>query len=94
MKLGEIEINPLAAESLGVRSLCTHVVTPDISILFDPSVALAKRYNLEPHPTEYLALKRTLSNIFQVATDSDILSISHYHFDHVRPGFDNNLSRR
>jgi predicted metallo-beta-lactamase superfamily hydrolase len=97
MKLGEIEINPLAAESLGVRSLCTHVVTPDISILFDPSVALAKRYNLEPHPTEYLALTRSLGNIFRVAAESDIMSISHYHFDHVRPGFENslyNLSKR
>ena len=97
MRLGDIEINPLAAESLGTRSMCTHVVTPDISILFDPSAALAKRYNLEPHPTEYLALKRFLGDIFRVASDSDILSISHYHFDHVRPGFENslyNLSKR
>ena len=63
MRLGEIEITPLAAESLGTRSLCTHVVTPDVSILFDPSVALAKRYNLEPHPTEYLALRNSLGTI-------------------------------
>ncbi|MFX1604714.1 MAG: hypothetical protein ACFFDD_02295 [Promethearchaeota archaeon] len=91
MKLEDIEITPLAAESLGARSLCTHVVTPDISILLDPSVALAKRYNLEPHPTEYLALKNALATIKRIAADSDVLSISHYHFDHVRPGFDNQL---
>lgn len=91
MRLGDIEITPLAAESLGTRSLCTHVVTPDISILFDPSVALAKRYNLEPHPTEYLALNNSLGTIIKVAAESDILSVSHYHYDHVRPGFENRL---
>jgi predicted metallo-beta-lactamase superfamily hydrolase len=91
MRLGRIEITPLAAESLGSRSLCTHVVTPDISILFDPSAALARRYNLDPHPTEYLTLKNSLDTIANVAADSDILSISHYHYDHVRPGFENRL---
>jgi predicted metallo-beta-lactamase superfamily hydrolase len=91
MKLGDIEITPLAAESLGTRSMCTHVATPDISILLDPSVALAKRYNLEPHPTEFLALTNSLGKIRKVATESDILSISHYHYDHVRPGFENHL---
>jgi len=97
MKLGDIEINPLAAESLGTRSLCTRVVTPDVSILFDPSAALAKRYNLEPHPDEYIALRNSLDLIFEAANRSEVLSISHYHFDHLRPGFDNttyNLSKR
>ncbi|MFW9788486.1 MAG: hypothetical protein ACFFE1_12460 [Candidatus Thorarchaeota archaeon] len=91
MKLGEIDIIPLAAESLGTRSLCTHVITPDLSILFDPSAALAKRYGLEPHPTEYQALKTSLDKINMAAANSNVLSISHYHYDHVRPGFDNKL---
>ena len=97
MKLGDIEITPLAAESLGTRSLCTNIVTPDINILLDPSAALAKRYNLEPHPIEYLALENSLVTIKNVASVADILSVSHYHYDHVRPGFDNqryNLSSR
>ncbi|NHI88499.1 MAG: hypothetical protein EAX87_03190 [Candidatus Thorarchaeota archaeon] len=91
MKIGEIEITPLAAESLGTRSLCTHVSTPDVSILFDPSAALAKRFKLEPHPTEYIALKKSLQAITKTAAESDILSLSHYHYDHVRPGFENCL---
>ena len=97
MKRGDIKITPLAAESLGTRSLCTRVVTPDVSILFDPSAALAKRYNLEPHPDEYIALRKSLDSIFAAASKSDILSISHYHYDHVRPGFENplyNLSKK
>jgi predicted metallo-beta-lactamase superfamily hydrolase len=91
MNLDDIEVTPLASESLGTRSLCTQILTPDISILLDPSAALARRYNLEPHPTEYLALKNSLITIKKVADESDILSISHYHYDHVRPGFENQL---
>ncbi|MHA1943002.1 MAG: hypothetical protein ACW96M_01270, partial [Candidatus Thorarchaeota archaeon] len=91
MNLGDIRITPLAAESLGTRSLCTEIVTPDIHILLDPSAALAKRFNLEPHPIEYLALKKSLDAIKSSAKSADALSISHYHYDHIRPGFANQL---
>jgi predicted metallo-beta-lactamase superfamily hydrolase len=91
MNIDEIEVFPLAAESLGVRSLCTLVRTPDVSILFDPSAALAKRYSLEPHPSEYLALRSSLERIRSAVDAADIVSISHYHYDHIRPGFTNYL---
>ncbi len=97
MKIDDIEIVPIAAESLGVRSLCTFIRTPDISILLDPSAALARRSGLEPHPLEYGRLIQCLEEIKVRAEEADILSISHYHYDHVRPGFLNclyNLSTR
>jgi predicted metallo-beta-lactamase superfamily hydrolase len=97
MELGSIKITPLAAESMGTRSLCTEVITPDIHLVLDPSAALAKRHNLEPHPLEYRTLKSQLSEIRRSVSMADALSISHYHFDHVRPGFMNclyNLSTR
>jgi predicted metallo-beta-lactamase superfamily hydrolase len=91
MNIDEIEVSPLAAESLGTRSLCTLVRTPDISVLFDPSAALARRYGLEPHPVEYSALRNSLERIRAATEEVDIISISHYHYDHVRPGFTNCL---
>ena len=97
MNIDDIEIVPIASESLGVRSLCTFIRTPDISILLDPSAALAKRSSLEPHPLEYRQLQQSLEVIRARAEEADILSISHYHYDHVRPGFRNclyNLSTR
>ncbi len=87
MILGEMEITPLAAESMGVRSLCTRVTTPDLSIVLDPSAAVSTRYQLEPHPLEYELLLRFLESIFVSARKADLLSVSHYHYDHVRPGF-------
>ncbi len=97
MQLGEIEIEPLAAESLGVRSFCTLVKTPDIRLVLDPSAALAMRERLEPHPIEYQILIKSLERIFVESRKADVLSISHYHYDHVRPGFTDfryNLSSR
>ncbi|MHA2385076.1 MAG: MBL fold metallo-hydrolase [Candidatus Thorarchaeota archaeon] len=97
MQLGDIEIEPLAAESLGVRSFCTLVKTPDIRVVLDPSAALAMRERLEPHPIEYQTLMKSLERIFVESKKADVLSISHYHYDHVRPGFTDfryNLSSR
>ncbi|MBD3406678.1 MAG: hypothetical protein GF411_11235 [Candidatus Lokiarchaeota archaeon] len=87
MNIGDIEIVPIASESMGVRSFCTRIGTPDLSILLDPSAALSKRYRLEPHPQEYRMLESKLQQIFVEARRADLISISHYHFDHVRPGF-------
>jgi predicted metallo-beta-lactamase superfamily hydrolase len=78
LKIGEIEITPIAGESMGVRSMCTMIQTPSVSILLDPSAALAFRQGNEPHPLDHDA-----SRI------ADVLTVSHYHFDHVRPGFTN-----
>ena len=89
MKIGEIEIKALAAESMGVRSLCNFVTTPDVSILFDPSAALAFRPPHDPHPEEYRALEAALDSIRKHAKVADVLSVSHYHFDHIRPGITN-----
>jgi predicted metallo-beta-lactamase superfamily hydrolase len=89
LKFGSVEVIPIAAESIGVRSLCTKVKTPDITIILDPSAALAKRHGLEPHPFEYQKLLEVLDTIFVESRKASILSISHYHYDHVRPGFTN-----
>ncbi|MHA2240428.1 MAG: MBL fold metallo-hydrolase [Candidatus Thorarchaeota archaeon] len=85
--IGEMEVIPLAAESMGVRSMCTSINTPDLKIVLDPSAALSMRYQLEPHPQEYRSLQQSLEDIFVAVRKADIISISHYHFDHVRPGF-------
>ncbi len=97
MRIGEIDLVPIASESLGVRSLCTMVSTPDVKLLLDPSAALAMREGREPHPREYHRLMKTLEQILVEARRADVLSVSHYHYDHVRPGFTNlryNLSSR
>jgi len=83
--LKKIKVIPLAAESFGVRSMCTLAETPDLKLLIDPGVSLGPRFAILPHPIEYKALKNCRERIIPAAEDVDILAISHYHFDHYTP---------
>jgi predicted metallo-beta-lactamase superfamily hydrolase len=86
--LKKIKIIPLAEESLGVRSMCTYVETPDTKILLDAGVSLApRRKGFPPHPREYKALAECRERIDKTAVKSDIVTISHYHFDHHTPSY-------
>ncbi|MBS7614279.1 hypothetical protein KEJ18_00855 [Candidatus Bathyarchaeota archaeon] len=86
--LGFIKVVPVAFESLGVRSMCTYVETPDIKILLDAGVSLCpNRFNLPPHPKEYLALKKCRARMLELAEKADVVTVSHYHFDHHTPSF-------
>ena len=81
-----MKIIPIASESLGVRSMATYVRTKDVRIIIDPSAALCpKRYKLPPHQVELDALKYAKQKIKSYALKSDIVTISHYHFDHYNP---------
>jgi len=40
-KLRNIKVVPVAFESLGVRSMCTYVETPEIKVLLDAGVSLS-----------------------------------------------------
>jgi hypothetical protein len=81
-----MKIIPIASDSLGVRSMATYVETKDCKILIDPSAALGpKRYGLPPHNKELEALYKTKEKIAEIAEKCDILTISHYHYDHYDP---------
>ncbi|HDI12711.1 MAG TPA: hypothetical protein ENF64_01185 [Hadesarchaea archaeon] len=85
---GEIKVLPLAFESFGVRSMATLVKTDDITLIIDPGSALGPRFNLAPHEREYLALASSRQRIMEAAKGADVLTISHYHFDHYVPNFE------
>jgi predicted metallo-beta-lactamase superfamily hydrolase len=87
--LRHIRIVPLAAESFGVRSMCTYVKTPDIGILLDAGVSLCpNRFGLPPHTEEFEAIGESRKRIAQAAYKADIVTISHYHNDHHTPSFE------
>lgn len=80
------KIVPLAFDSFGVRSMATFVETDDLKVLIDPGVSLAPlRYRLEPHPLEWKKLYETWDMIKQHAEISDVLVVTHYHYDHHDP---------
>lgn len=85
---GKIRVLPLAFESLGVRGMATLVETDDLTLVIDSGSALGPRFNLNPHEREYMALARTRRAILDAARGADVLTISHYHFDHYVPNFE------
>ncbi len=81
-----MKVTPLAADSLGARSMATLVETPDVTILLDPAVRLAPfRYDLRPHPTELARQKELWRRIKDAAKKAEVLTVSHYHYDHHNP---------
>jgi len=68
--------------------MATLVETDDIKLVIDPGSALGPRFNLNPHEREYVALARSRRAIIDAARDADVLTISHYHFDHYVPNFE------
>ncbi len=85
---GEIRVLPLAFESFGIRSMATFVETDDLKLVIDPGSALGPRFKLSPHEHEYVALARSRQEILDAARNADVLTISHYHFDHYVPSFE------
>lgn len=84
----KIRVVPLAFESLGVRSMCTYVETPDVKILLDAGVSLGpRRFGLPPHPKEYAAIKKIRERMLNLADKVDVVTVSHYHFDHQTPSY-------
>ena len=81
---------PLAADSLGVRSMATYVECGETRVLIDPGAMLAPtRFNLAPAEEEWEALRRANDRISAYATRASLVFVSHYHEDHFRhdPGF-------
>ncbi|MHA2271776.1 MAG: hypothetical protein ACXACI_07925 [Candidatus Hodarchaeales archaeon] len=83
-----MKIVPLAAESLGTRSMATWIGcnNDSVGIFIDPGVSLAKkRFGLKPHVLE---VERNLDHWEQICTylkKSKYVIVSHYHYDHHNP---------
>jgi predicted metallo-beta-lactamase superfamily hydrolase len=87
--LKHIRVVPLATESLGVRSMCTYVETADAKILLDAGVSLCpNRFGLPPHPMEFKAVSEARRRIAEAAEKAEIVTLSHYHFDHHTPSYE------
>jgi predicted metallo-beta-lactamase superfamily hydrolase len=80
-----MKIVPLAADSLGVRSMATYVECGQTRVLIDPGASLGPgRFNLPPADEEWEALRRANDRISAYATRADLVFVSHYHEDHFR----------
>lgn len=79
-----MNIEIIAAESIGVRGLCCLVTLPDRRIVIDPGIALGiMRHGLLPHPLQVAvgcSVREKMLRALETATD---VVFSHFHGDHV-----------
>lgn len=77
---------PIAFDSLGVRSMATCLEAGGLRVMIDPAVSLGpRRYGLPPHPVEINRLNTTWRDVRSLAESSDIIIVTHYHYDHHNP---------
>ncbi len=80
-----MEIVPIAFDSMGVRSMATYIKS-SVSVFIDPSVSLApSRYGLPPHEIEVQRMNEKWNEIKKFVVNSDVVVITHYHYDHHNP---------
>ncbi len=80
-----MKVIPLAAESLGVRSMATYVEAGQTRLLIDPGATLGlRRFNLTPAQEELQAYDRAVERISAYALRATFCFVSHYHEDHFR----------
>jgi len=87
-----IEFQPIWFDSLGAKSACTLVKTPDASILIDPGAAEMQPSFPAPKKLKRRWLEEAKAAIRKAAEKADIVIITHYHYDHFTD-FDEKLYR-
>jgi predicted metallo-beta-lactamase superfamily hydrolase len=81
-----MQVIPLAADSMGVRSMATFVETRDIRLLIDPGTAIAERcHGLPPHPLETACLKKLRERVALYVKSAHVVVITQYSEEHFSP---------
>ncbi len=82
LRAGQISVLPVWFDSLGAKSSCVLIRTPDVRILVDPGAAsMQPSYPLPGPEKERLKLKAYRA-IEEAAGKADVVVITHYHYDH------------
>ncbi|MBW2987049.1 MBL fold metallo-hydrolase [Candidatus Woesearchaeota archaeon] len=80
-----MKIEYVAFDSMGVKSSCVFVKTRDASITIDPGIAVEEdSFPLDGVQRTWLVSKH-YSKIVDTCKKSDIIIVTHYHYDHYQP---------
>jgi hypothetical protein len=77
-----ISFKPIWFDSLGAKSSCCLVETPDISIIIDPGAAIMQPSFPAPYVKKIYWLERAGIAIRKAVKKARVIVISHYHYDH------------
>ncbi|KXA99617.1 hypothetical protein AKJ42_02870 [candidate division MSBL1 archaeon SCGC-AAA261C02] len=90
MNKSKLSFEPLWADSLGAKTTCTLVETPEVKILIDPGVAVMQPSFPASWPKKFYWKGQAMMKIKGASRKADVVVISHYHYDHYTD-FDKSL---
>jgi predicted metallo-beta-lactamase superfamily hydrolase len=65
------------------------IETADVKVLLDAGISLCpNRFGLPPHPIEFKTIQNLRKRIAEAADKAEVVTISHYHFDHHTPSYE------
>lgn len=85
-----IRFKPIWSDSMGAKSFCTLVETPDIKALIDPGASIMQPGFPAPADKKISWLGEAGKAIKKAGDIADMIIISHYHYDHFTD-FDRDL---
>jgi len=80
--VGSIKVRLLFFDSLGAKCSSVLVETPDVSILIDPGAAGLQPGFPLPSEDKALLREKAYERILRYGASSDVVVITHYHYDH------------
>jgi hypothetical protein len=80
-----MRIEYIAFDSFGIKSSCIKLMTDDIVITIDPGIAEETGSFPLPWHTKLGLVAKYQRAIARACADSDVIIISHYHYDHHIP---------
>lgn len=78
----KLTFEPVWFDSLGAKSSCTLVKTPDVSVLIDPGVAVMQPSFPASWAKKFYWKAKGMQAIIKASREADVVVISHYHYDH------------
>ena len=88
-----VEVDYVAFDSFGVKSMCCRIRTPEATIVVDPGVSAASPSFPLPAEQRTELHQRYTASCRAACGDADAIVISHYHLDHYTPSRDPELYR-
>lgn len=85
IRAGKIRVHPVWADSLGAKSSATLVQTPDIRVLIDPGASEMQPSFPFTERQRKKVRQTAVTRVRQAAQTSDVIVITHYHYDHYLP---------
>ncbi len=86
-----MKIDLVAFDSFGIKSMCTRVETKDITVTIDPGIAVETGSFPLPDDEKIRLIIEYEEAIRKSCEISDVIVITHYHYDHHMPVADEKM---